>query len=48
MTSVLTAALDLIREGDIIRTLVAVGKDTPNDHAAHYEARHRYERAAKR
>lgn len=48
MTSILTAALDLIREGDIIRTLAAVGKDTSYDHNAHYEARQRFERAAKR
>lgn len=48
MTSILTAALDLIREGDIVRTLAAVGRDTSNDHNAHYKARYRYERARRR
>lgn len=37
------AALDLIREGDIARTLHAVGRDTDADHRALTEARRRYE-----
>jgi hypothetical protein len=40
-----TAALDLIREGDLYRELHAVGRDTDTDHLALNDARARYDTA---